>query len=487
MHNNIAISVKNLGKCYQLYDKPYDRLKQALFSRIRQPLTKITSAIKQKNYHKEFWALRDVSFEVKKGEALGIIGVNGSGKSTLLQLISGTLTPTCGEININGRVGALLELGAGFNPEFTGRENVYMSGAILGLTQKEIEAKFNEIIEFADIGEFLDQPVKTYSSGMFVRLAFAVQACIEPDILIVDEALAVGDIFFQQKCHDHMAKLLERGTVIILVTHDMAVIEKYCDKAVLLNRGDCLFVGNANEAVERYYQINNTIKQQKQIKNQLDEKIATLIVSEQSIIIADPRVKKIEKASLITDIRDWPSRDAFLNLDNAILVGDVNTAKCTGIALCNESGEATTIFEVASKAYFYYEFEVLKEINVPTGGVLITDKMNINIHGKHSGQYLLKAPAKVVPGMKIRFRQTIELSILPGEYVFQVGLAAIPAEDYILIGMMPHMEFSLKAIEILRIRQAGKFLVTEKKQGVKFPFHGIADLQGEFTLSLITH
>jgi lipopolysaccharide transport system ATP-binding protein len=189
MSDDIAVSVHNVNKRYLLYDRPQDRLKQSLFWRFG------------KSYGREFWALRDISFEIRRGEALGIIGRNGAGKSTLLQIIAGTLQPTSGVVHVSGRVAALLELGSGFNLEFTGRENVYLNGAILGFSRGEMEQRFDEIAAFADIGDFMDQPVKLYSSGMFVRLAFAVQACVEPDVLIVDEALAVGDVVFHQKCY----------------------------------------------------------------------------------------------------------------------------------------------------------------------------------------------------------------------------------------------------------------------------------------------
>ena len=206
MSSDVAIKVDNLCKCYQIYDKPRDRLFQMLMRGHRQ-------------YYREFWALTDVSFEIKRGETVGIIGRNGSGKSTLLQMVCGTLNPTSGSIQTSGRIAALLELGSGFNFEFTGRENVYMNGSVLGLSKEEIDACFDDIAAFADIGDFIEQPVKTYSSGMMVRLAFAVQATIEPDILIVDEALAVGDEKFQRKCFARLEALKARGTSILFVSH----------------------------------------------------------------------------------------------------------------------------------------------------------------------------------------------------------------------------------------------------------------------------
>ena len=247
MCSDVSISVSGVSKCYQVYSTPQDRLKQFLLPRLariafRQP----------RQYFKEFWALNDINFEVKRGETIGIIGRNGSGKSTLLQIICGTLSPTGGQVETTGRVGALLELGAGFNPEFTGRDNVYLNASILGLSQAEIDAAYDSIVAFADIGEFIDQPVKTYSSGMTVRLAFAVQANLSPDILIVDEALAVGDAKFQAKCFDHLARLKKEGTSILLVTHSSEQIVTHCSRAILIESGEILQSGEPRDVVNRY-------------------------------------------------------------------------------------------------------------------------------------------------------------------------------------------------------------------------------------------
>jgi lipopolysaccharide transport system ATP-binding protein len=235
MCSDIAIKVMNLHKCFYIYDKPRDRFKQFVF-----PLTQSLLRLQTKKYYREFWALESLSFEIKKGEIVGIIGRNGAGKSTLLQLICGILAPTTGDVMVNGRVAALLELGAGFNPEFNGKENVYLNGSVLGLTKQEIDEKYSEIIEFADIGDFIDQPVKTYSSGMYVRLAFAVQACIDPDILIIDEALAVGDIGFQYKCFRRIESLRAKGTTILMVTHSSGSILEYADRCIVLDKGRVL-------------------------------------------------------------------------------------------------------------------------------------------------------------------------------------------------------------------------------------------------------
>lgn len=245
--DDVAIRVENLSKCYQIYDRPQDRLRQSIMPRLQRLAGRTPT-----QYFREFWALRDVSFEVKKGETVGIIGRNGSGKSTLLQIICGTLAPTSGNVIAHGRIAALLELGSGFNPEFTGRENIYMNAAVLGLSKEEIDAIFDDIVAFADIGDFIDQPIKTYSSGMVVRLAFAVQAQVSPHIFIVDEALAVGDARFQAKCFDRLKQLKDSGTSILLVTHSSEQIVTHCSHALLLNEGVVRVAGEPKHVVNNY-------------------------------------------------------------------------------------------------------------------------------------------------------------------------------------------------------------------------------------------
>ncbi len=251
MMNDIAISVKNLTKVYHLYDNPKDRLKEAL-----NPFGK--------KYHHDFYALKDVSFEIKKGETVGIIGRNGAGKSTLLKIITGVLTPTSGEVEINGKIASLLELGAGFNLEMTGLENIYLNGMIMGFTREEMDKKVDRIIDFADIGEFIHQPTKMYSSGMFARLAFAVAINVEPDILIVDEALSVGDIKFQLKCINKFKELQESGISIFFVSHDIFTVRSFCNKAIWLLDGKLKELGNVTEVTAHYnefmYQDENKIK-----------------------------------------------------------------------------------------------------------------------------------------------------------------------------------------------------------------------------------
>ena len=241
MGEELAISLNNVSKCFKRYDRPVDRLKEVL--------------LPSKNYADVFWALRDINLEIPKGKSVGIVGRNGSGKSTLLQIIAGTLTPTTGKIQVNGRISALLELGSGFNPEFTGRQNVFFNGRLLGLTQKEIENKFDEIAGFADIGDFIEQPVKTYSSGMFIRLAFAVATSVTPDLLIVDEALSVGDEAFQRKCFARIQSIQGRGGTILFVSHSASSIVELCKYAILISHGEILLSGSPKVIVSKYQKL----------------------------------------------------------------------------------------------------------------------------------------------------------------------------------------------------------------------------------------
>ncbi len=254
MDNKNVIQVSHLTKMYKLYDKPSDRLKEAL-------------GLTKKKIYREHYALHDVNFDIQEGECVGIIGTNGSGKSTILKIITGVLTPTEGEVKVNGRISALLELGAGFNMEYSGLENVYLNGTMIGFSKEEIDARLDDILDFADIGDFIHQPVKTYSSGMFVRLAFAVAINIDPEILVVDEALSVGDVFFQAKCYHKFEEFKKQGKTILFVSHDLSSVSKYCDRVILLNKGVKMDEGSPKQMVDLYKQLlvgQDPVKQQEE-------------------------------------------------------------------------------------------------------------------------------------------------------------------------------------------------------------------------------
>jgi len=239
MDNELMIEIHDLTKVYKMYDKPIDRLKESL-------------SITHKQYSKDFYALNNINLEIRRGENIGIIGTNGAGKSTLLKIITGVLSPTSGTVKVNGKISALLELGAGFNPEYTGLENIYLNGTMMGYTRKEIDEKVEDILQFADIGDFINQPVKMYSSGMFARLAFAVAINVEPEILIVDEALSVGDIRFQLKCMDRMTQMMDGGTTVLFVSHDINAIRRFCTSAIWLNNGTIQQIGDVDRVADDY-------------------------------------------------------------------------------------------------------------------------------------------------------------------------------------------------------------------------------------------
>ena len=317
-----VIVVSHLTKVYQIFNKPIDRLKEAI-------------RIPKKSYHHDFYALNDISFEVKKGEAVGIIGVNGSGKSTLLKIITGVLNKTEGEVIVNGKIAALLELGAGFNMEYTGIENIYMNGLMMGFSRKEMDEKLDSILAFADIGDFVYQPVKQYSSGMFVRLAFALSISVEPNILIVDEALSVGDIFFQAKCYKRMDELKRSGTTIVMVTHDPSAVIKYCDKVVVLNAGKKIKEGPAHEMIDLYKKIlagkyedddkkeNSKIENKTQIENKEEIYSSNKKWKDEMSINKDANIYGDNKAEII----DFGIFDENNKLSSVIMKGETFTIR----------------------------------------------------------------------------------------------------------------------------------------------------------------
>ena len=372
MGEEIAISLNNVSKCFKRYARPVDRLKEILFP--------------NKSYAQEFWALRDISFEIMKGETMGIIGRNGAGKSTLLQLICGTLTPTSGEVQVNGRVSALLELGAGFNPEFTGRENVYMNGAIMGLSKTEVSERFDNVAAFADIKDFIDQPVKTYSSGMYVRLAFASAIHVDPDILIVDEASAVGDMFFQAKCMSRMRRMMESGVTVLFVSHDTASVKSLCQRGVLLENGELKKVGKASEVVDTYVSlVQGDMNQELKLQVEDDkDKITTTIYSKNSDNkeIVNSEISKV-----------FVSTDKAMELAEGHHRYGEGGARVLDIKLLNSQNMPTTHLE--SREDFTIQASILFDKDLPTFcfGYLIRDMKGIDIVGTITSVEKVPMPA----------------------------------------------------------------------------------------------
>lgn len=381
-----AIEVVGVSKCYQIYAKPADRLKQAL-SRWK------------KKYYREFWAVREISFTVHKGESVGIIGRNGSGKSTLVQMIAGTLTPTTGTIKAHGQISALLELGAGFNPEFTGRENIYLAGSIRGFSRKEVNRLFESIVEFADIGDFLDQPVKTYSSGMYVRLAFAVAAQVRPEILVVDEALAVGDVFFQQKCHRYMREEL-RETTKLMVTHDLNAVANHCDRAIVMHHGRMAFEGSPLDAIAFYTRI---------------------VHNEQFSSKAKPGRGEVQGANTAA-----PKGTADESLPWTIVPedkrGGAGEVTICRVAMADANGEAIQAIKPDDPFACYYEVEVTEPKTDLIFGVMINDRFGNAVCGDNS---LSLRHGKVdcpEPGRYVVQLDYIWPELKPGKYTATFGV-----------------------------------------------------------------
>lgn len=407
--NQISIAVEGLSKCYEIYDHPRDRLKQFFFPRIKSLV-----GANPHPYFREFWALKDISFSVPRGETVGVIGKNGSGKSTLLQIICGTLSPTVGSIRTHGRIAALLELGSGFNPEFTGRENIYLNAAVLGLSKEEIDACYDDILAFADIGEFVNQPVKTYSSGMGVRLAFAVQSQINPDILIVDEALSVGDVRFQAKCFERLRQLKDNGTSILLVTHSSEQIVSHCSSAILLNEGRQIELGEPRKVVNRY----NDLLFGKEKKS--------LEVSMPPAQDLNPVVKEDEfQLNLIEDV--FSTHVGFNPHEYRWGDGSVSILD---FYLSADGVSYPGVIESGQEILLALSIRFSDELVRPILGITIKTKEGITVYGANSET--LDCEAIYESGSKssvIVVKAKFKADLAPGDYFISLGVVTKQGED----------------------------------------------------------
>jgi len=408
MSSDIAIKVENLSKCYQIYDTPRDRLKQFILPRLHH-LTGQTP----RQYFREFWALRDISFEVKKGETIGIIGRNGSGKSTLLQMICGTLSPTSGSITTHGRIAALLELGSGFNPEFTGRENVYMNASVLGLSQEETDARFDDIAAFADIGEFIEQPVKTYSSGMMLRLAFAVIAHVDAEILVIDEALAVGDAFFTQKCMRYLRNFMKMGT-IFFVSHDTGAVKSLCNRAIWLEKGNVLQEGNAKDVCENYLEAFIEAQQGKSTTTRIK---ASQNDSTPSVPLKDQRQDLINASNLRNDIQIFDfDPDAPSLGQGAAQIISVNLLDNTGCPLSWIVGGEEVTLQIEAITH--------QLLDSPIIGFFIKDRLGQCLFGDNTYLTYLDSPVYCDAGSHLEARFSFQMPRLTtGNYSITVAIA----------------------------------------------------------------
>lgn len=409
MAEDIAISVNDVSKMYKLYDNPMDRLKESL-------------GLSRKKKYKEHYALNHVSFQVHKGETVGIIGTNGSGKSTILKIITGVLSPTGGEVSVNGRISALLELGAGFNGEYSGLENVYLNGSMIGFSREEIDAKLQSILDFADIGEFIHQPVKTYSSGMFVRLAFAVAINIDPEILIVDEALSVGDVFFQAKCYRKFEEFKEMGKTILFVSHDLSSIGKYCDRVVLLNKGEKLAEGGAKEMVNLYRRV---------LVNQYDdadlEEGAENAEAGQDGQLTDgtagENVSKKEHDGGGRAMKD------SLNLNPKVLEYGSKLGEIVDFAIRDDTGMITNVIEKGKEFSVQMKVRFQADVNDPIFAFTLKDLKGTEITGTNTMyEHTPVKPQKAGDVREITFKQIMPLEA--GEYMLCLGCTGYKDGDF---------------------------------------------------------
>lgn len=401
--SEVAISVNNVSKMYKLYDNPMDRLKESL-------------GLSRKKKYKEHYALNDVSFQVHKGETVGIIGTNGSGKSTILKIITGVLNPTQGQVVVDGRISALLELGAGFNGEYSGIENVYLNGTMIGFSREEIDAKLQDILDFADIGDFVNQPVKTYSSGMFVRLAFAVAINIEPEILIVDEALSVGDVFFQAKCYRKFEEFKEMGKTILFVSHDLSSIGKYCDRVVLLNKGKKLAEGDAKEMVNLYRRV--LVNQYEEPEEAAKEETQDAVV-EPDDMVTEGEKETVKKPGVVRR-EEGDQMKSKLNLNPEVLEYGSKLAEIEDFAIRDDSGMITNVIEKGQEFSVDMKIRFQEDISEPIFAFTLKDLKGTEITGTNTMyENTPMKPQKKGDVRYVTFTQKMPLEA--GEYMLCLG------------------------------------------------------------------
>ena len=446
--SDVVLQVENLGKCFKIYSKPWDRAREWI------------SPSHQK-YHEPFWSLRNVSFTVRRGEFLGIIGENGAGKSTLLKIITGVLKPTEGSYQLNGKVLSLLELGTDFNFELSGRANAIYSAELLGFPPGYVQDRLPEIEAFSELGEFFDRPMKLYSSGMKARLAFSLFAFLKCDVLILDEVLAVGDIFFQQKCYARLEELIQQQVTIILVTHQLDTVQQYCQEAILLNEGKKVFQGPPRQGIIQYHRLRTGHLNVSKTVTRMKALMTTLEAQKEFF---------------------WPANDQFIAVNSP----DAKEAQLVRYAICDRQGMPSTVFEQGEQAYLCCEFLLKAPIEVPIACMMITNKFNVVIHSKGSHQYRVSAPSAVNTGDLVRFCRSIDLNIAPGEYVLGFALVTISPLLYAELSELPQQEVNshLKICDVYE--KVGIFYVKPHYSLNEYSHFGICNLPGDCQMQVIS-
>jgi lipopolysaccharide transport system ATP-binding protein len=448
MSSEAAISARNIGKTYRIWSTPGQRLFSPLYAQAASLFpSAMGRALRRKAQagYRDFHALQEVSLEVRKGEALGIIGLNGSGKSTLLQIIAGTLRPTTGEVEVNGRVAALLELGSGFNPEFTGRENVYLTASVLGLTRKQTDERFDDIRAFADIGEFVEEPIKTYSSGMVLRLAFAVAANVSPDILIIDEALSVGDARFQLKCARVIDRFIENGVTLLFVSHDSSMVKRLCQSAILLNKGRVVYSGHPNDVVNLYSKLNADAGSE----DALAPHIAALRAKAADLASGKTEKKSgrqpAKPESAITARADKLLADERLHVQISgqefSYGGDLG--RILEVAILDADGGLRTWFSSGEPVIVRMTVEANDPCPEPIFALTVKNTAGVEIYGTNTLFSAQPAPPMNI-GERYRVDFTFDLNVMPGEYFLSFGFTQFVGEELVVL----HRRYDAVKVEV---------------------------------------
>jgi lipopolysaccharide transport system ATP-binding protein len=445
------LAVRNLSKRFDL----------------RQSLSDFTSAWFSRGSKEAhtIWAVRDVSFEMPRGKIYGVIGVNGAGKSTLVKLITGALDPTEGSVEVSGQVISLPELGTDLNEDLTGRQNVLAGAKLLDLPRGYAEARLNEIQEFSELGAFFDHRVRTYSTGMRMRLAFSAFAFLDCDLLILDEVMAVGDIFFQQKCYQRIVQLIESGTSILLVTHDFNAIQHYCHEVIVLHQGEKVFQGSATDAIQAFVRLRGV---------QTARPVDAAFTKGSTDYLSDP-----------IDLL-WPKDESILLPPMGQAIAEQN-AHITRMAFCDQQDRPINVFQQGQTATLYFEVEIHKNIGVPVAVLEISNQYNILIHSKNTIQSHTDVPLRVHAGQKLRFCQRVELGLEPADYVVSITLLTMHPDDYGRLDELTQQDFNERLTWVCQQHQAGAFIVTYGLNGGMALTHaGICDLPGQCQLYVVS-
>ena len=462
MTDEIVLQVENLGKRFKLYSSAWGRIKEWVTFGLR-------------SYHKDFWSLWNISFQVRRGGFLGVIGPNGAGKSTLLKVITGVLEPTEGSYHVDGKVLSLIELNGGMDDDLTGRENITRSAQLLGFPDGYVKKRMTQIAEFADLGDFFDRPLRFYSSGMRIRLAFSLFAFLECDVLILDEVLAVGDIFFKQKCYARLDELVAQKTAIVFVTHSTSLVRQYCDDVIVLNQGQIVYHGEADQAIQKYFQIQRG-------SQNITPDVESAYVEDDFL----PPVASDSVSYQTSDLStDWPTDVNFLNFPLPSITKTDN-AELTHLTVCNAQRKMSQIYKQGETAYFYFEYRILSNMGMPVLWLNVANYSNLVIHGKSSLQHRTQVPLTLQAGDLLRIKQVMQLSIAPNRYIFNLHLFTMSPRDYAQLEFLSKDDMKEKLIPVLVIKQAGLIEVTPKyRNGITSLHNGLCDLPGSLQFQVI--